>query len=89
MVNPLKDVQERAWTAVLRCLEAKPSSDLVLVTHYFVILSLVCKVLEIPLEQLMRFRLNTGSLSAIEFIEGKSRLVLFNESCFQTGSLPS
>ena len=34
-------------------------------TYYFVILSVICRVLDVPLLHVNRFRMDTGSLSII------------------------
>jgi probable phosphoglycerate mutase len=76
-------VQERAWCAIQQLARQHPDGVLVLVSHYFTILTVVCSVLGLPLSQIGRFRLGTGSISIINFDDGLARLESFNESCYQ------
>jgi broad specificity phosphatase PhoE len=78
----LSDVQKRAWDTINNIARQYPDGTVVIVTHYFVIITIVCKVLNLPLPQIIRLRLNTGSITAIT-MDGKngSRLELFNDSC--------
>jgi probable phosphoglycerate mutase len=79
----LLEVQERAWCAIQQLARQHPDGVLVLVSHYFTILTVVCSVLGLPLSQIGRFRLGTGSISIINFDDGLARLESFNESCYQ------
>ena len=75
----LLEVQQRAW-GTIKCLVSQYSEGaVVVVSHYFVILSVICAALEIPLAQIVRFRLTTGTISAIDFDDGAARLSAFNE----------
>jgi broad specificity phosphatase PhoE len=85
----LADVRKRSWRVVENLLERFPIGEVLIVTHYFVVLSLVCKVLGLSEPDIRKFRLNTGSLSVIEVDStGTAKLVVFNESCFQVDSQP-
>ncbi len=76
----LLEVQERAWRAIQQLSRQHPDGVLALVSHYFTILTIICSVLGLPLSQIGRLRLSTGSISVIS-LDGKSaRLELFNES---------
>jgi probable phosphoglycerate mutase len=76
----LLEVQERAWRAIQQLSRQYPDGVLALVSHYFTILTIICSVLGLPLSQIGRLRLSTGSISVIS-LDGKSaRLELFNES---------
>lgn len=84
----LTDVRERVWGVVSRLAEKYPDGEVLIVSHYFTILSLICRVLELPPEAIRKFRMNTGSLTIIEINDGVAKLVAFNEACFQVDSLP-
>lgn len=79
----LADVQRRAWGAIQR-LSQKHPDGLVVVSHYFVILSVICSVLGLPLSQLGRFRMENGSISIINLDGQKAWLELYNDA----GRLP-
>jgi broad specificity phosphatase PhoE len=76
------DVQTRAWETIKTIAGQYADGTVVIVTHYFVIMSLICKVLGLPLSQIIRLRLGTGTLTAFN-LDGDERgqLELFNDSC--------
>lgn len=81
----LADVQRRAWGTIQR-LSQKHPGGLVVVSHYFVVLSVICSVLGLPLSQLDRFRMENGSISIINVDSRESWLELYNETCYsETG----
>ncbi len=82
----LPEVQQRAWGTIQLLASKHPEGVLVVVTHFFVILTIICAVLKLPLSQISSFKLGTGSISAVALDEKATRLVLFNESCYQPGS---
>ncbi|MEN8615135.1 histidine phosphatase family protein [Dehalogenimonas sp. THU2] len=84
----LNDVRDRAWRVIEKLVERFPDGEVLIVSHYFVVLSLVCRVLGLPPEAIRRFRMNTGSLSVIEVDAAGTRLIVYNESCFQVDSKP-
>jgi broad specificity phosphatase PhoE len=77
----LPEVQQRGWDTIQRLAQKHPDGAVVLVSHYFVILSIICSVLGLPLSQMHRLRLNTGSISIINLDGQEARLELFNDTC--------
>ena len=78
----LLEVKERAWDTIKRLIKRHPDGVLVLVSHYFTILTVICSVLGLPLSQIGRLRLSTGGISVIS-LDGKlAQLELFNDSCY-------
>ena len=53
----------------------------VVVTHYFVIMSIVCAAIGLPLANIKRLRLTPGTISTISFEDHGCRLELFNDGC--------
>ncbi len=78
----LPEVQQRGWEAVRRLADRHPEGALVLVSHYFVILSIICSVLGLPLSQMTKLKLGTGSISAINLDGDEARLELFNDTSY-------
>jgi len=75
----LSELQDRAWGAIKRLVTKHPDETIVVVCHYFVILTILCAVLDIPLSRIIRFRIKEGSISMI-VLDGKApRLVLLND----------
>ena len=76
----LAEVQQRAWSTIQRLVSQHSDGVIVVVSHYFVILTIICAVLNLPLSQMGRLRLSPGSISTIVFDKQTSYLVLFNDN---------
>jgi broad specificity phosphatase PhoE len=80
----LEETQRRGWEAIQKILKQYDQGTVVVVSHYFIILAVILAALELPLPGITKFRLSTGSLSAIDFDDGSARLSAFNESISPT-----
>lgn len=76
----LPHVQRRGWQTARRIALDHPNSTVVAVSHYFVILAIVCAVLDLPLTRLSRLSVSPGSISAISIDGEKARLELLNQA---------
>jgi broad specificity phosphatase PhoE len=80
------DVQKRSWEAI-RDIAGQNQGTVVVVTHYFVIMTLVCRILDLPLVQIGRFRLGQGTITTFTLDSNdNARLELFNDGCHTLGS---
>lgn len=77
----LAEVQQRLWSIIQHLVSQHRDGVIVVVSHYFAILTIICSVLNLPLSQIGRLRLGPGSISTIVFDEQATRLVLFNDTC--------
>ena len=77
----LAELQQRAWDAIRRIVDRHSDGVIVVVSHYFVILTIICAVLNLPLSQMGRLRLGVGSISTVVFDEKATRLILFSDNC--------
>ncbi len=77
----LLDVQQRSWRTIQRLVERHPDGTFVVVSHYFTILTIICSVLNLPLPQIVRLRLDAGSISILIFGEPAARLIRLNDTC--------
>jgi broad specificity phosphatase PhoE len=75
----LGEVQQRAWTAVQRMLEAYRYGEVVAVTHNFVVLTIVCRAIGLPLGDFRRLRQALAAKTVIEFHEHGQTLVQLND----------
>jgi len=75
----LREVQERAWRAVERARAAHPDGEVVAVTHNFVILTVLCRGIGLPLERFRRLRHGLAAKSVLEMGEAGGILVLLND----------
>jgi broad specificity phosphatase PhoE len=74
------DVQKRSWETIQKIANLLPDGVVVIVSHYFVILTIVCRVLGLPLSNIIHMRLSTGSVTVFT-LGGQfgTRLELFND----------
>jgi broad specificity phosphatase PhoE len=80
----LEEVQDRAWGFLERVSgefrSGGESGDVVAVTHNFVILTLVCRTLGLPLAGMRRFRAGVGSRTELEMGPAGAALILVNDA---------
>ncbi len=81
-----EQLQKRAWTAILDKVEKHQDGTIMVVSHYFVIASILCAAAGIPAAQLGRFRFGEASISIINFDSYGPFLSLFNDRCHLTPS---
>ena len=77
----LKEVQQRAWNAVQRIVSRHNEGTIVIVSHYFALLTIICRGLNLPLLEMSRLRLDAASMSILTFNGQFSRLLLLNDTC--------
>lgn len=77
----LLDVQERAWSAVNDLAGRYGDGAVAAVTHNFVILSLLARVLGIELAQFRRLRHSVGAIAELEFSPEGVMVVRLNDTC--------
>ena len=75
----LHQLQERAWRGVQQIELNHPKGVAVAVSHNFAIVTVVCRLLEIPLSRFHHLRLDLGSVTTIESSDQRWRLASFNE----------
>jgi probable phosphoglycerate mutase len=72
----LREVQERAWSAVERMAAAHSGSSVIAVTHNFVILTVLCRALGLPLSGFRRMRPAVGSQTVLDISETRQGISL-------------
>jgi len=77
----LVDVQERAWPAVQELAAHHGDEAVAAVTHNFVILSVLIRVLGMELAQFRRLRHSVGAVSVVDFLPARVTLVRLNDTC--------
>ncbi len=77
----LGDLQRKAW-AVVEVLVGKHREETVaIVAHSFVILAILCRALELPLQSFRRFRQDPTAKSILEFSDRGAALRCLNDTC--------
>jgi broad specificity phosphatase PhoE len=82
----LLDVQERAWSAVDELAARHREEAVAAVTHNFVILSILARVLGIELAQFRRLRHSVGAIAEVDFGPRRVMVVRLNDTCHLRGS---
>jgi len=85
----LIQVQKRAWRAIEDLVEKHPDDTVVAVTHNFVIQTIVCAALEIPIRNSRRLRQNLGGITRMDFSSDQSSMVSLNETWHLPAEEPS
>jgi len=85
----LIDLQQRAWNVVESLLEKyktnpehNKDTTVVVVSHYFVTLAIIIRALNLPLDSYIKFRVDLGGVSTLEFRDYGARLVVFNDTSY-------
>lgn len=81
----LAQVQDRAWRTVERLMDEHASGVVVLVSHNFVIATLICRALDIDLADFRRIRQDVAACHALDLTPERTRVVRLNETCHLYG----
>ncbi len=82
----LLDVQRRAVAALRSVVKRHPDGSVCVVTHNFVILSLLADVLAIDLAAFRRLRHAVGGITTLDLTAGRTRVLRLNDTCHLAGS---
>lgn len=77
----LGELQQRTWASMEKIIMKHPEGTVVAVAHSFVNLTILCRVLEIPLAHFRRFRQDAAAKNIIEFSERGPVLRCWNDIC--------
>ena len=87
----LHELQDQVWAAVMEILERQRASKtsvkkdkegvVLAVTHFFPILSTICKSLGLDLSECRRMRLDLASICTLDFNPSSIVLVSLNDTC--------
>lgn len=76
----LTEVQERAWGAIERMLAVHSGGTVAVVTHNFVILTLMCRALGLPLAGFRKLRHGVAARSVVDISDdGECRVLQMND----------
>jgi broad specificity phosphatase PhoE len=77
----LGELQERAWNVIEDLAQKHLRETVAAVAHSFVILTILCRALEIPLRSFRRFRQDPTAKNVLEFHERGITLRCLNDTC--------
>ena len=76
----LVDLQERAWS-IVQHISAENQGTVIVVCHYFVILTIICAALGLPPSGIKQFRVGVGSMTVLNINEGLTHLISLGDIC--------
>lgn len=81
----LLDVAERGWNTLVRLGRRHQNETVVAVTHNFVILSLLTRVMGIDLANFRRLRHGVGAITTLDVRGERARILAMNDTCHLDG----
>jgi broad specificity phosphatase PhoE len=81
----LVDVRDRAWATLSAIAERHEGQGVCLVTHNFVILSLLTEVMGLELANFRRLRHAVAAITRIDWRGGRPRVTALNDTCHLEG----
>jgi broad specificity phosphatase PhoE len=76
----LNDLRQRAWK-ITRDIIDKHQGSAVIVSHYFVTLSIICAALDLPASSIRKMRVRPAGITILDFDDNKVILKVFNDTC--------
>ena len=77
----LEEVQVRAWSAVEHLRAAHGDSTVVMVAHNFVIATIVCRAIGLPLTHFRRFRHTVASRTVLQLRDERAVIEVLADTC--------
>jgi broad specificity phosphatase PhoE len=77
----MTELADRVWAIVQSIMSKHDHGNVVVVSHFFTCVATICKALGWPITTIERIRVQTGSISIIEFADGQSRLLSLSDTC--------
>ncbi len=82
----LEQVQRRAGAALDQIAAATGTGSVAVVSHNFVVLTLLCRALSLPLKDFRRLRHHVAGISMIEVTASRGVVVQVNDTCHLRGA---
>jgi probable phosphoglycerate mutase len=80
----LSEVADRAWKTLDRLATHHQGETVVAVSHNFVILTLLAKVMDVELHNFRRLRHSVAAVSELDMRPGRARVLRLNDTCHLT-----
>lgn len=77
----LTDLDGRVSVALDRILAIHQDGTVLVVAHHFVLASVLCRLMSMPVGHIGRFRMDLGSISVVAMSDGKACLLSFSDTC--------
>ena len=79
----LEDLRQRTWR-VAQNVVRNHQGTAVIVSHYFVTLSIICAAMEMPIGSVRKMRVRPAGITILDFNRDKVILKVFNDTCHLT-----
>jgi broad specificity phosphatase PhoE len=77
----MTELADRVWAVIQSIKSLHDNRNVVVVSHFFTCVAAICRALEWPITTIERLRVQTGSISIIEFGKQHARLVTLSDTC--------
>ncbi len=77
----MREVQDRAWSALESIRDRHPEETVAVVTHNFVVLTVLCHVLDLPLSRFRRLRHDLAATSLVDLTPQRQAVLSLNDQC--------
>jgi len=77
----LIDLSERVWAAVQSMIDNAGQGNVVIVSHYFVTVAIICRALGMPVTQIGRLRVQNASISVLDLGGRQPCLMSLGDIC--------
>lgn len=77
----LAELQERAWEAIQRIVQSHPQGVIVITSHTFTNLVIICRALELELSHFRRLKQDVAAINILDYEESGFSLKLLNDTC--------
>ena len=77
----MRQLQERAWSAIEKIEKAHPGDVIVAVSHNFAIRSILCRFLGLPLLRFHQLRVDLASISILQSNSSSRQILTINDRC--------
>ncbi len=77
----MRQLQERAWNAIVGLEKAHPNGAVVAVSHNFAIRTILCRFMGLPLSRFHRLRVDLASVGVLQTNGSNRQMLAMNERC--------
>ena len=77
----LRQVQDRAWAAIEGIRDRHGEESVAVVSHNFVLLTILCRALELPLAHFRRLRHDLAAVSVLDMTPERQTVLVLNDRC--------
>ncbi len=77
----MRQLEERAWSAIVGLEKAHPDGAVVAVSHNFAIRTILCRFMGLPLSQFHKLRVDLASIGVLQASGSNRQVLAFNERC--------